>query len=81
MKTVMCLLLWIAFACVMSAGLLTPAQAQGIWRYSCYQSPDAAVNFMNTLSTVRASNLKFFPVYTIGAGYTQQVVYCVVYQS
>ena len=81
MKTVMCLLLWIAFLCVMGAGLLTPASAQTahVWTYTCYKTPDAVANFLSTIPYLKAERAKAFVLST--ASSYLDAPYCIYYEK
>lgn len=69
----------ITFAMLMVLGVVAlplEAQTKAVWDYTCYQRPDALVNFINTLPAVKAEKVK---VFTPNLGSANS--YCLVYQK
>jgi hypothetical protein len=59
---------------------ITHAQSAAVnpeWAYTCYKTPDAVINFLNTLNSVKAEKAKLFV--TRDAVLSHVHIYCVAY--
>lgn len=60
------------------AMLPVQAQTKAVWDYTCYESPGAVVNFLNTLPAMKSERAKLFH-HAEQKAISVKLFYCVAY--